>query len=151
NFDQGVVEKGATVTDCKCGGMNLADFIVALGMSPENVLPAAGLQGGPQAGTNHPTFAVTPGQDLLGGYPYPNILPPTSLGYGTPQPEHDFLPIQSGNQIPTVQVPTGDEPGHSVNEAGLPARAGGHEGSGEEAAPGSNGDPSETPNGHSTF
>ena len=146
NFDQWVAEKGATVTDCKCGGMNLADFIIALGMSPENVLPAAGPQGGPQ-GVDHPQFAVTPAQSLLGGYPYPNILPGTSLDYTTPQPQNDFLPILTGEGLPTVEVPTGT----TVNEAGLPPHDGKPAGSGEELAPGPNGDPSETTTGAITF
>ncbi|HTO84144.1 MAG TPA: hypothetical protein VMQ73_18105, partial [Methylomirabilota bacterium] len=41
NFDEWVLAKGATVTDCKCGAMNLADFVVALGLNPEDVVPAA--------------------------------------------------------------------------------------------------------------
>src|SRR5262249_51935178 len=118
NFDQWVLAKGATITDCKCGGMNLADFIVALGMSPEDVMAAAaGLQGGSQ-GVNHPTFAVTPGQELLPGYPYPHILPPTALSYGVPEAQLGFLPIEHRDGQPVCldavgmvdedQLPTGN-------------------------------------------
>src|SRR5262249_6268772 len=85
-------------------------------------------------------------------YPYPHILPPTDLSYGTPEPLFGFLPIQHGEDLtPTVTVPVAGEAGTSVNEAGLPAREGEPEGSGEEAAPGPNGDPSETTAGTISF
>jgi len=153
NFDQWVLAKGSAITDCNAKGMNLADFVVAVGLSPEDVMPAAaGAQGGPQGQSdNHPTFAVTPGQELLPGYPYPHILPPTELAYGVPEAQNDFLPIQHEDQQPTVTVPVIGEAGTSVDEAGLPARDGEPEGSGEEAAPGPNGDPSETTAGTITF
>src|SRR5262249_23572816 len=61
------------------------------------------------------------------------------------------LTISIGDNTPTLHVPTGDEAGHVVNEKGLPARGGEPEGSGEEAAPGANGDPSETTAGTITF
>src|SRR5262249_5512011 len=100
NFDQWVLAKGATVTDCKCGGMNLADFVVALGLNPEDVLPAAGGQaGGPQGGTGHPTVALTPSEDLLDGLAHPHILPPTALSYGTPEPLFGFLPIEHNTSL----------------------------------------------------
>ena len=54
------------------------------------------------------------------------------------------LTISLGNGTPTLDVPTTGEAGTSVNEAGLPARGLEPEGSGEQAAPGVNGDPSET-------
>src|SRR5262249_8483366 len=61
------------------------------------------------------------------------------------------LTISIGDNVPTLHVPTGEEAGHVVFEKGLPARGGEPEGSGEEAAPGPNGDPSETTNGTITF
>src|SRR5262249_21352865 len=95
-FNQWAAAQGATITDCNGNKMTLADFIVAWGMRPEDVLPAAGPQGGPQGATNHPTFAVTPSTDLLGGYPHPNILPGTALSYSVPTPTLGFLPVEGG-------------------------------------------------------
>src|SRR5262249_23452803 len=92
NFDQWVLAKGATVTDCKCGGMNLADFVVALGLNPEDVWPAAG-NGQGEGGTDHPQSSVTPPENILPSLQHPHILPPTDLSYGTPEPEFGFLPI----------------------------------------------------------
>src|SRR5262249_42339519 len=84
NFDQWVLAKGATVTDCKCGGMNLADFVVALGLNPEDVLPAAGGQTGGAQGGRHPPFALTPSDDLPCGLAHPHVRPPTAAGYAPP-------------------------------------------------------------------
>ena len=122
HFDQWAAGKGAALTDCNAVPMNVADFVVALGMRPEDVLPAAG----PQGATNHPTFAVTPGQGILGGYPYPNILPGTSLSYTTPTPTFGFLPIEGGiglqanDDTATVDesaLPTGSHPAALVAAA----------------------------------
>ena len=38
NFSAWIAAKGATISDCVCGGVNPADFIVALGLNPEDVL-----------------------------------------------------------------------------------------------------------------
>src|SRR5262249_28159296 len=46
NFAAWIAAKGSTISDCVCGGVNPADFIVALGLNPEDVLPAAGGQSG---------------------------------------------------------------------------------------------------------
>ena len=39
NFSEWIAAKGATISDCVCGGVNPADFIIALGLNPEDVLP----------------------------------------------------------------------------------------------------------------
>jgi large repetitive protein len=51
----------------------------------------------------------------------------------------------------TLDVPVSGEAGTAVSELGLPARAGESQGSGEEAAAGANGDPSEATSGTITF
>jgi len=61
------------------------------------------------------------------------------------------LTITIGDTPPTLDVPTTGEAGTSVNEAGLPVRAGENEGSGEQAAAGANGDPSERTDGTINF
>src|SRR5262249_47472642 len=66
-------------------------------------------------------------------------------------PSNTTLTINIGDSTPTVTVPTAGQAGTSVNEAGLPARGAEPEGSGEEAAAGPNGDPSETTAGPVTF
>jgi T1SS-143 domain-containing protein len=95
NFSAWIAAQGATVTDCVCGGLNLAEFIVAMGMSPEDVIPAAGDSGGPggDADLTGSGFTPGPGPQILTGLPYPNILPPTGLGYGLPEPDDTFFPI----------------------------------------------------------
>jgi VCBS repeat-containing protein len=103
NFSQWIAAKGATISDCVCGGVNPADFIIALGLNPEDVLPASGEQGGPQGAQNHPSFAPGPGPEILGGLEHPHILPPTALGYGTPEPEETFLPVNEEKD--TVEPP----------------------------------------------
>jgi Ca2+-binding RTX toxin-like protein len=102
NFSAWLAAEGATVTDCVCGGLNLADFIVALGMVPEDVIPAAGEgpQGGPQGNDLEGSggFTPGPGPQILTGLPYPHILPPTSLNYGAPGPDESFFPVdEEGN------------------------------------------------------
>ena len=67
-----------------------------------------------------------------------------TLTDGDGDPSTATLTISLGNGTPTLDVPTTGEAGTSVNEAGLPARGLEPEGSGEQAAPGVNGDPSET-------
>jgi len=62
NFDQWAADSGATVADCVCGGVNLAEFIVAIGLNPEDVIPAAGDDGGgPLPGTDLTGSGFTPG------------------------------------------------------------------------------------------
>ncbi len=92
-FRQWAAAQDATLADCNCGRANLAEFIVALGLPPETLLPAAGGPGGPVA--NHPSFAPGPGPQMLGGYPSPNILPPTDLSYVTPTPTITFLQVET--------------------------------------------------------
>jgi Ca2+-binding RTX toxin-like protein len=111
NFSEWIATQGATVTDCNCAGINPADFVVALGLNPEDVLPAAGegVQGGPQP-PDHSGAAFTPGPgpQMLSGYPYPNILPPTGLDYGVPEPEESFFPADDnggGQNGPLNDVP----------------------------------------------
>src|SRR5215813_7284019 len=96
NFSQWIAAKGATISDCVCGGVNPADFIIALGLNPEDVLPASG-EGGPQGAANSPSFAPGPGPEILGGLEHPHILPPTALGYGVPNPENKFFPIEDND------------------------------------------------------
>jgi len=87
NFSAWVAAQGASITDCVCGGVNLAEFVVALGLNPAEMLPAAGAQGGAQSSDLEGSgFTPGPGPQLLTGLPYPNILPPTGLGYGLPDP-----------------------------------------------------------------
>lgn len=96
NFGAWLAAQGATITDCVCGGVNLAEFVVALGLNPEDVLPAAGEgpQGGPQGNdVTGSGFTPGPGPQILSGYPYPNILPPTGLEYGVPEPDETFFPV----------------------------------------------------------
>jgi hypothetical protein len=115
NFAQWAAAEGATLTDCVCGGMNLADFIVALGLNPEDVLPAAGPAGGALGGTDleGSGFTPGPGPQILSGLPYPHILPPTALQYGVPEPEETFFPVEDGPPrtvgSPTVSLDLGGE------------------------------------------
>jgi Ca2+-binding RTX toxin-like protein len=98
NFSAWVAAQGATVTDSVCGEVNLAEFIAGIGLVPEDVLPAAGLQGGPQAPDhNGAAFRPGPGPEILSGFPYPNILDPTALGYGLPEPEETFRPFEESS------------------------------------------------------
>jgi T1SS-143 domain-containing protein len=94
NFSAWVAAQGATVTDCVCGGLNLAEFIVAIGLNPEDVLPAAGDSGGPGGDSDLTGSGFTPGigPEILSGLPYPNILPPTGLQYGVPDPDPGINP-----------------------------------------------------------
>jgi hypothetical protein len=95
NFSAWVAAQGATITDCVCGGLNLAEFIVAIGLNPEDVLPAAGdgAPGGPQGNDlTGSGFTPDPGPQILSGLPYPNILDPTALGYGTPDLDQGLNP-----------------------------------------------------------
>jgi hypothetical protein len=94
NFSAWIAAQGATVTDCVCGGLNLAEFIVAIGLNPEDVLPAAGDSGGPGGDSDLTGSGFTPGigPEILSGLPYPNILPPTGLQYGVPDPDPGINP-----------------------------------------------------------
>ncbi|MDQ3144848.1 MAG: DUF5801 domain-containing protein, partial [Pseudomonadota bacterium] len=104
--------------------------------------PAAGGQP-PSGGGN---FAVPVGP-LDPGVPLGDLIPPTALDYTPPE----FKEINEfRDKDVEVVIGTPDQPAGvvnataSVNEAGLPARlAGEPEGSGEEAAAGTNGDTSE--------
>ncbi|MGI8932369.1 MAG: Ig-like domain-containing protein, partial [Sphingomicrobium sp.] len=107
----------------------------------------------PAAGTPPPSgggnFALPPGP-LDPGVPLGDLLPPTVMVYTPPdvrevngildrKPE---ISIDPGNGVPVANAVD------SVNEAGLPTRNEGEpQGSGEEAAAGANGDPSETTTG----
>lgn len=88
------------------------------------------------------------------GVPLGDLIPPTELSF--PQPE--FRDInQFEDTEPTVVIVTPDNPAGAVNaedqvnEAGLPPRGSEPEGSGEEAAAGDNGDPSEATTGTIVF
>ena len=86
NFSEWIAAKGSTISDCVCGGVNPADFIVALGLNPEDVLPAAGGEGpGGPLPADSPSFAPGPGPEILHSFDHPHILPPTALGYDTPE------------------------------------------------------------------
>ena len=114
--------------------------LAALLINSEPV-PAAGP---PQSSGGN--FALPP-PPLDPGVPLGDLLPPTDLSY-TP-PTFDELANAVDEEI-TVIIVTPDNPAGAVNatdsvdEAGLPARLDDEpEGSGEEAAAGANGDPSE--------
>jgi len=106
DFRQWAAVEGATLTDCSCGKMSLEDLVARLGLSPEAILPAAGGASGAGA-ANHPTFAPGAEPEILGGYPYPDILAPTELAYGTPAPTPTlgFLPVETSNLPP--EIPNG--------------------------------------------
>ncbi|MFL5079893.1 MAG: hypothetical protein ACJ8DU_08155, partial [Microvirga sp.] len=102
--------------------------------------PAAG-----QLESSGGNFAV-PVPPLDPGVPLGDLIPPTELAFTPPEVRELFdafdtepeVTIQPDGQLATVAAV--DE----VSEAGLPTRNGGEpEGSGEEAAAGANGDPSE--------
>src|SRR5262249_23776376 len=107
NFSEWIAAKGATISDCVCGGVNLADFVVGLGLNPEDVLPAAGgptPQGPLGVAVDHPHFDAGPGPEILGSYDHPHILPPTGLEYRVPTPGHAFFPVEKNPG--TVGEPT---------------------------------------------
>jgi hypothetical protein len=110
DFAAWIAAKGATISDCVCGGVNPADFIVALGLSLEDLLPAAG---GAQGAENHPTFAPGQGPEILHSFPNPDILSPTALGYETPSPELTFEPVSTNN------TPVVNPASNTANEAAL--------------------------------
>ncbi|TPI61533.1 hypothetical protein FJ420_15890, partial [Mesorhizobium sp. B3-1-3] len=101
---------------------------------------SAGGNGSPgSAGGNfeHPAGGIGDGFGLT------SLLPPTDLAFG--QPEHrELFPGLLPDSTPTILDLTPSTSGGDtiVNEKGLPASSG-SEGSGEAAAPGSDGDPSE--------
>jgi T1SS-143 domain-containing protein len=92
NFSAWIAAQGATITDCVCGGVNPADFIIALSLNPEDVLPAAGGGPGGPLPADSPQFDPGPGPEILQGFDHPHILPPTALGYGLPEPDRGFFP-----------------------------------------------------------
>ena len=156
NFSAWIAAQGATITDCVCGGLNLAEFVVAIGLSPEDVLPAAGEgpQGGPQGNDlGGSGFTPGPGPQILTGYAYPHILDPSGLSYGLPEPQESLFPVDNDNhdEKPTLDVPAAGEDGTQVFEKGLPARGLEPEGSGEAADPAPESDDSETTAGTITF
>ncbi|HET9811909.1 MAG TPA: VCBS domain-containing protein, partial [Sphingomicrobium sp.] len=88
------------------------------------------------------------------GVPLGDLIPPTELNFTPP----DFEDVgQFVDNEPTIVIVTPDNPAGAVNavasvdEAGLAAREGEPEGSGEEAAAGDNGDPSEATSGTIVF
>ncbi|HVF36931.1 MAG TPA: DUF5801 repeats-in-toxin domain-containing protein, partial [Sphingomicrobium sp.] len=122
---------------------NLAALLI--GQEPQ---PAAGTTP-PSGGGN---FALPP-PPLDPGVPLGDLLPPTTLTYVPPEPEEVLdrpdrepeITIDPGNGVAVVNAID------SVNEAGLPTRGLEPQGSGEEADPGTDGDPSEATTGTIIF
>ncbi len=119
---------------------NVAALLV--GQEPQ---PAAG-ETPPSSGGN---FALPP-PPLDPGVPLGDLLPPTEYDYTPPEPQELFPEEDSEPEIfvqPDGQ-PASVNAVDEVDEAGLPERNEGEpEGSGEEAAAGDNGDPSEATSG----
>src|SRR4030095_6613572 len=90
-------------------------------------------------------FALPP-PPLDPGVPLGDLIPPTEYTYRPPEPQEVF-PIEDREPTTVIEPaapPAAEKAIDSVDEKGLPTRNGGEpEGSGEEAAAGADGDPSE--------
>lgn len=122
------------IGDVEVPASNLAALLV-----DNEPKPAAGTQ---QSSGGNFAADVPP---LDPGVPLGDLIPPTELSY-TP-PEYEEIGQGEDDEPEIIIIPDG-QPGavnavDSVDEAGLPARGGEPEGSGEEAAAGADGDPSE--------
>ena len=117
---------------------NLAALLI--GQEPQ---PAAGGDLPPLSSGGNFDVPVPP---LDPGVPLGDLIPPTEFDYIPPEPEEVLETI---NEEPEIFIQPDGQPASvaavdEVEEAGLPTRSGGEpEGSGEEAAAGANGDPSE--------
>ncbi|HYC95465.1 MAG TPA: Ig-like domain-containing protein, partial [Sphingomicrobium sp.] len=123
------------------GGVEVPATNVAALLIGQEVQPAAG-EIPPSGGGS---FALPP-PPLDPGIPLGDLIPPTEYNYVPPEPEEVLDIIDRDPEI-TIQPdgqPASVNAVDSVDERGLPSRNGGEpEGSGEEAAAGANGDPSE--------
>ncbi|AZO16538.1 tandem-95 repeat protein [Mesorhizobium sp. M2A.F.Ca.ET.043.05.1.1] len=142
----------------KDGALNVPTFILGDVEVPRVALIAAleashvdvafGADGSISAGGNgSPSSAGGnfdhPAGDIGNGFGLTALLPPTALAFG--QPEHrELFPGLLPDSTPTIGDLTPETTGGDtiVYEKGLPASSG-SEGSGEQAAPGPDGDPSE--------
>ena len=119
NFSEWIAAKGSTISDCVCGGVNPADFIVALGLNPEDILPAAGGEGpGGPLPADSPSFAPGPGPEILHSFDHPHILPPTALGYGLPEPDKGLVDEDEENNDLGGPIASAPDPLRVVERTG---------------------------------
>ncbi len=116
DFKDWVADPNSHLRDCNGQEQNLAEFIVAIGLSPEDILPAAGEPAGPVVPSSGDNDEGSGGFDRLvpvtfDGFPYPNILPPTALSYGVPELLPDFF-----LEVDVVDgTPNPGDDGHDTN------------------------------------
>ncbi|HET9337164.1 MAG TPA: DUF5801 repeats-in-toxin domain-containing protein, partial [Sphingomicrobium sp.] len=144
-----IVDGAVFVPQLVLGGVEVPATNVAALLIGQEVQPAAG-ETPPSSGGN---FALPP-PPLDPGIPLGDLLPPTELDYNPPEPQ-DVFPVPDDEE-PEITIQPDGQPASvnavdEVDEAGLPGRDGNlpdePEGSGEEAAAGDNGDPSEATGG----
>ncbi|MBN9549268.1 MAG: hypothetical protein J0H31_10415, partial [Alphaproteobacteria bacterium] len=143
----------------KDGALNVPTFILGDVEVPRVALIAAleashvdvafGADGSISAGGNGSPGSAggnfeQPAGGIGDGFGLTALLPPTDLAFGQPEHRELFPGLLRENSIPTIidLTPSVDGGDTTVNEKGLPASSG-SEGSGEAAAPGADGDPSE--------
>ena len=136
-----IIDGAVFVPQLVLNGVEVPATNVAALLIGQEVQPAAG-ESPPSSGGN---FAVPP-PPLDPGVPLGDLIPPTEYTYKPPEPQP---PLDIQDSEPEIQIQPDGQPAavnaiDSVDEKGLPTRLGGEpEGSGEEAAAGANGDPSE--------
>ena len=136
-----IIDGAVFVPQLVLNGVEVPATNVAALLIGQEVQPAAG-ETPPSSGGN---FAVPP-PPLDPGVPLGDLIPPTEYTYKPPEPQP---PLDIQDSEPEIQIQPDGQPAavnaiDSVDEKGLPTRLGGEpEGSGEEAAAGANGDPSE--------
>ncbi|RTM02383.1 MAG: hypothetical protein EKK31_20090, partial [Hyphomicrobiales bacterium] len=143
----------------KDGALNVPTFILGDVEVPRVALIAAleashvdvafGADGSISAGGNGSPGSAggnfeQPAGGIGDGFGLTALLPPTDLAFGQPEHRELFPGLVRENSTPTIidLTPSVDGGDTTVNEKGLPASSG-SEGSGEAAAPGADGDPSE--------
>jgi len=140
-----ILDGAVFVPQLVLGGVEVPATNVAALLVGQEVQPAAG-ETPPSSGGN---FAVPP-PPLDPGVPLGDLIPPTEYNYVPPEPQEVFDIL---NEEPEIFIQPDGQPAavnalDSVDEKGLPARNEGEpEGSGEEAAAGADGDPSEATGG----
>ncbi len=136
-----IIDGAIFVPQLVLGGVEVPATNVAALLIGQEVQPAAG-EIPPSSGGN---FALPP-PPLDPGIPLGDLIPPTELNYIPPEPQEVLDTI---NEEPEIFIQPDGQPASVaaadvVDEAGLPTRNGGEpQGSGEEAAAGTDGDPSE--------
>ena len=151
NGQQMVIVDGAVfVPQLVIGGVEVPASNVAELLIESEIRPAAGT---PQSSGGNFADFVPP---LDPGEPLGDLIPPTAFDFPPPVFEEIGQFIRR-DEPPTLVIETPDNPAgavnatESVNEKGLPVRAGESEGSGEAAAAGVNDDATETNTGTIVF